>query len=615
MSNIEFILNGRKTLIQCNTDEKLKDICLRYSTKIPKDLNTLLFLYGGNKINPELNFNQLANKFDKERKKMTLLVNEINQINLNPNLKKAKEIICPQCKENIRYKIDNYKITLYECKNGHKINNLSLSEFESTQYIDEEEIKCDNCNQNKANTYINMFYMCFSCNRKLCPLCKSNHNKSHIIINYDNKNYYCELHNDLFSSYCNQCNKNICMICENEHENHDIIYFKKILPNEDEIKKELKELRNKIDIMNDNINSIIKIFYKISEYLETLYQINNDIINNYNIKNRNFQILQNINEINNKHIINDINNIINENRMDLKIKFILELYYKIQNNNDNKEEEIDELNIIYKNDKDVETIHIFGSDFVKNNKDKCKIIYNDKEYELTEEFCVKNCKENILEIKLKGIKNITNMSYMFKDCSLLLSLPNFEKCNTINVTKMTGLFLGCSSLLYLPDISKWDISNVTDISAIFYNCSSLKSLPDISKWNTININNMQTIFDKLTLKYLPDISNWNTSKVKYMNGIFENCSLLESLPDISKWDTNNVINMGCMFYNCSSLKSLPDISNWNTSNVVEMYWMFRDCSSLSSLPDISKWNINNLKDKENMFDGCTKLLNIPSQFI
>ena len=102
---------------------------------------------------------------------------------------------------------------------------------------------------------------------------------------------------------------------------------------------------------------------------------------------------------------------------------------------------------------------IFGSEFVKNNKNKCKMIIDDKEYEITEKCNIKKCNienytNNELKIKLKGIDNITNMSYMFDGCSSLLSLPDISKWNTNNVTNMNYMFYACESLSSLPDISK-----------------------------------------------------------------------------------------------------------------------------------------------------------------
>ena len=42
-----------------------------------------------------------------------------------------------------------------------------------------------------------------------------------------------------------------------------------------------------------------------------------------------------------------------------------------------------EILIKYKIKKDNKYIDIFGREFVSNNKNKCKYIYEDKEYELT----------------------------------------------------------------------------------------------------------------------------------------------------------------------------------------------------------------------------------------
>ena len=75
----------------------------------------------------------------------------------------------------------------------------------------------------------------------------------------------------------------------------------------------------------------------------------------------------------------------------------------------------DEILIKYKVNHDVNDVVIFGEEFVKNNKHICKYIYEHKEYELTPIFDLKNFDKpkDILEIKLIGIKNVTNMSYLF----------------------------------------------------------------------------------------------------------------------------------------------------------------------------------------------------------
>ena len=39
-----------------------------------------------------------------------------------------------------KIKFNDFKITLYDCKNGHKKENISLEEFNKIQYIDEGKV-------------------------------------------------------------------------------------------------------------------------------------------------------------------------------------------------------------------------------------------------------------------------------------------------------------------------------------------------------------------------------------------------------------------------------------------------------------------------------------------
>ena len=60
-------------------------------------------------------------------------------------------------------------------------------------------------------------------------------------------------------------------------------------------------------------------------------------------------------------------------------------------------------------------IKLFGSDFVKRNKKKCKIIYNEKEYDLIEYFTFDNNynHKDSIKIQLRINNNIKDISYMF----------------------------------------------------------------------------------------------------------------------------------------------------------------------------------------------------------
>ena len=178
-----------------------------------------------------------------------------------------------------------------------------------------------------------------------------------------------------------------------------------------------------------------------------------------------------------------------ENQLE-KPKIINKIENKIKDN------KLNEITIKYKIDKDDNKIRIFGKDFIKNNKNKCKIIIEGKEEEIKEyiniDKTLKN--KNILEIKLKEITTVTDMSYMFFHCSNLLSLL-ISKWDIKNVTNMSHMFSYCYNLTSLPDIYKWDTKNVIDMSYLFYYCNNLSSLPDISKWNIKNVKNKSYMFE------------------------------------------------------------------------------------------------------------------------
>ena len=78
-----------------------------------------------------------------------------------------------------------------------------------------------------------------------------------------------------------------------------------------------------------------------------------------------------------------------------------------------------------------------------------------------------------IEIKLKGINKVINMSEMFRDCSTLIYLLNIHKIDTSKVTNMSMMFNNCRLVKKIPDISIWNASNVTNMNRMFELCKSL----------------------------------------------------------------------------------------------------------------------------------------------
>jgi len=136
MSEAKIIFNfeGRDLTIQCSQEDKIKDICQKCATKIESNINSLLFLYGGNKMNMEIRFKEQANSMDIDKKEMRVLVYK----------KENEDFICPHCNTKIKLnteKIDDIILSINNLKNtinGIKLNidniiKLSTNDNISTQ--------------------------------------------------------------------------------------------------------------------------------------------------------------------------------------------------------------------------------------------------------------------------------------------------------------------------------------------------------------------------------------------------------------------------------------------------------------------------------------------------
>lgn len=128
-----------------------------------------------------------------------------------------------------------------------------------------------------------------------------------------------------------------------------------------------------------------------------------------------------------------------------------------------------------------------------------------------------NYKGTSLDNVLKSLdfSKVTDMSYMFSNCSNLKSV----NIDTKNAKYCSNLFYECNNL---ESVSIIDLSSIVDyVSHSFYNCKKIKS-----------------------------ITFANTSKVKQFNAMFYGCS---SLTEINNLDTSNASSMSFLFSRASKL--------------------------------------------------------------
>ena len=160
MAKVIFNFNGIETIIQCSKEDKMKNICNKYTSKINININLLLFIYSGNTINFELSFKDQANSIDRERNIMNILVY------------KQDGFKCPKCGETIN--IDKFDDQIKFFLNQNDMLNELKNEIEIiNDYNDINKIK------NKIKV-VNLI---------IKNLIEENENNKNNIQNFINSNY------------------------------------------------------------------------------------------------------------------------------------------------------------------------------------------------------------------------------------------------------------------------------------------------------------------------------------------------------------------------------------------------------------------------------------------
>ena len=145
MAEAIFNYEGINTTIQCEINEKMKDIIDRFLMILEKKETNLYYLYNGTQINYELTFNEKENDIDKNRKKMNIIKSEDPQNIIKEII--SKDVICAECQGNSLIDFENFHAYFHDCKNNHNINK-TLNEFEDSQKINLNKRVCNICNVN-----------------------------------------------------------------------------------------------------------------------------------------------------------------------------------------------------------------------------------------------------------------------------------------------------------------------------------------------------------------------------------------------------------------------------------------------------------------------------------
>ena len=175
-------------------------------------------------------------------------------------------------------------------------------------------------------------------------------------------------------------------------------------------------------------------------------------------------------------------------------------------------------------------------------------------------------KQTVADIKRK-LGNVTIVHIVFD-----------KSFSTYAPTSLYKFFANLTKLKTITGLEYLNTAKVTNMSYMFFQCSSLTSL-DVTHFNTAKVTNMNRLFSYCSSLTSLDVTHFNTAKVTNMNSMFDSCSSLTSL-DVTYFNTANVTGMNNMFYSCSALTTIYASDNFVTDKVEYSYNMFYDCTSL-----------------------------------
>lgn len=136
-------------------------------------------------------------------------------------------------------------------------------------------------------------------------------------------------------------------------------------------------------------------------------------------------------------------------------------------------------------------------------------------------------------------------------------------------------------------ISFSDTSVVTNMSYMFSQCTNLATIPQLDTSNVTNMSSMFSYCVKLTTT-----SQLDTSKVTSMVYMFSGCSMLTTI-DITHMNITSTSNSQYFASNCKSLTKLI-IRNMSTIPALDSY-AFTNCYHFTGTTD-KKYNPQGLKD-------------------
>lgn len=203
---------------------------------------------------------------------------------------------------------------------------------------------------------------------------------------------------------------------------------------------------------------------------------------------------------------------------------------------------------------------------------------------------------------------VENLQHMFEGCTSLVTVAYYNSSYGLlgytgsNVFDMSYMYKDCTNLVSFCDTSLYTtdnigISNVTNMEGMFYNCTSLEALPLVLYSSYSSLKNPVT---------------GSTAYCASLDYAFYNCTSATRIVTYSSASAYTyVTSISHAFENCTSLVSYTvQSSNNGFSNLVDASFAFKNCTSLTTINMkfvFGESGNGTGANLESMFEGCTSI--------
>ena len=520
---------------------------------------------------------------------------------------KTYDELLNQIKRGLKISPDEYTI-FYKNKDVEVIinGNYEYNKSKDTLFVRKNETTMGFCLLDDSCETLNELTKSQIEDEYSCNICKE-------FIKIENP-YLCYICQKIFHQKCledwgkkrNTLNENLnCPYCRNELP---LEQWKEM--DYEELKKQIKELKEDNSKQTQLIHSLKSTIRKLQnnsevnknkdepdEYLQNSFLLIKDIIYKIN------EISSYIQQKSNDNLINIIPLLSTDyvktslDNISSLILGELEGIQKYVKNSQKKSGDIAEIIHEYRRELNIRYFtneegkqNIFGTEFVRKNKNNIELIIDGKKNVLVDSMQLKKG-DNAITILIKN--KLTNLSHMFNGCSTLRNISELSYLDTRDVTDFSFMFWGCSSLNDIKPIENWNVTKGTNFQSMFGGCSSLEDIRPLQYWNVSNGNNFSAMFYFCSLmSNIKPLQNWNMSNSTNVSGMFSKCKSLSDLKPIEKWDVSKCNNFSAMFFECESLSDLSPLQRWNVSKGNVFARMFCDTKTLSNAELLHSWKLS-----------------------